>query len=1449
MKYSIKIKMGLLLSLALLFGISSCENVLPVPSVTNGSGISSLSGKLIASPENVKATHGVKGAIIISWTPIANAKFYYIYKSNSPHDKYVQIDEAKSDASSIDLKVPAGTSGYFKVAAVDAFGNISDLSLAVYGTSLAVPLITSIEESLDTATVYWYMLNVNSESYLNLVRYNINCYNSDGSLNQTKTLSATTETLCTFENLNSATKYLYEVEAYIANAQDSVEKSLKLDSETAVNLIPKIAEFTVSEGDFTDGVELKIKLPEIGKILAENGKGGADTSSYENRPLYFKIQRQEKIEGNKNDRFVTVCDYLNFKGGQTQLIADNTKKEDYEDGSIWNDYTEGTEIIYKDTTAVRGIQYEYRVLSFIDCYCRGALYSSADKIIVTHDVKKAVTKTGWAAAVPRMIVSRGESAYVYEDETAENPVVKYKRSDSVEFSASWNDFNKSSNYSYLLYENHRKLKGDNNGNIDSTGTNSFVVSGNTCYFNSLEEINNFIRNFDYTEPDPQDTSDSANAASRGYYRYTLCIISKKVAEQNPSPNTDDTTVQKVYDASFIKVEDLSNIAITNGQGQAKSNIISVVNGYKDKAEISFDFEENGKYKLKRNVLIDNSDEIDISADSKVIELVVSGTPVPENGKSFTVTDNVAVVTDTDLVSGKRYSYSLFASNDDFEDNESMAKIIETLGTPSLVFEKEKADYNTITVKWNKVLQASKYIVKHNNKEWVVKASDLERTGEEVKFTDPNGEYEVICTNGINYSFIIKAIAIKDFDTSEPKTIMANKAGENLEVSVEAESCVNGETKLDSTTCVLNDVHVLGPALIGLNASEASMNDRITVEWNAIEGVSTYALRRQCPNVNDPENPRVDIFYVSNVKNGKYEVSSNGEPVSPLRMIVSEENSKIKLVDLHCAADDSTKGYQISQEQIAWGHEYIYSVTPVNDMEHNPFDSSFIVNYQNITGTAAGGTSKKGFASGYGLNVVASKSEYPDSIHITWESPNSKSTLKSHVWARPVGETEWKSLGIYSSGTTAIDVTLGKEDCSNFDRCARIEFAVNYEQNTTVNFKESYTKYLSEKGYVNSRGELTGNEPDNVGYEFTLPYFVAEKPVAGAETFTETVNWALWNSSNDPRKNAPGDGIEGDCYEIQIKNKNCSDKWYTIATVSKEGKVTSKASSISWADVTVSGDINYLTVTPNNMNSEDKVHDGILKVQRDYKHYYKIVAKRKNSSGDVVNATLGAFDSTEGVDETAKNEIFSYRKITDKEFVLGVCLIIADASYKSGVYEAANGEKLPVDESKFGCSGASGKFGLYHQSGTKTAYWGTKGDYQHIFYAMPSNQTETLTSGWSINVPGTGTRSSADGKKFYYFNPGNVSVKHETNMPSYQGSMTFTAGEHGSQAVYIFDGVSLAWKLSITSSSHGSYSYSANNETDFKKIFPFHLSCDNGSGYSSFDASLPVFKNLWWEVRD
>ena len=135
--------------------------------------------------------------------------------------------------------------------------------------------------------------------------------------------------------------------------------------------------------------------------------------------------------------------------------------------------------------------------------------------------------------------------------------------------------------------------------------------------------------------------------------------------------------------------------------------------------------------------------------------------------------------------------------------------------------------------------------------------------------------------------------------------------------------------------------------------------------------------------------------------------------------------------------------------------------------------------------------------------------------------------------------------------------------------------------------------------------------------------------------------------------------------------------------------------------------------------------------------------------------------------------------------------------------------------------------------------------------MPSNESESFTSAWTINIPEKSTRGGADGNKYYYFCPVEITVSHESGLPSYSGKINFSAGKQGSKGwTAISDGVTTEWTVTATS-QNTSKTYSASkNETEFKKIFPYQLGAGNG-GYSAYTSSLPLFdpESNWWEVRE
>lgn len=1406
-------RLGLVLSIVACFIFFGCKGMLPVPQVSQASDILLQGNKAIATPLNVTASHGQKRQITISWTPVSNAKYYYIYRAETPHSQFVQIDEAAGGEASKAISVPAGFSGYFKVAAVTGLGEISELSLASYGTSLASPVITDIQQDDEaaSATIYWFMENLNEKSYLSSVQFNVICYNPDGSEKDHILLSKTENTFCTFENLNTATIYSYDVEAYLLSDQTASEKSMKVDKATAVSLIPQVANFTATEGTEKDQkVTLTITLPQMAKTPSSTGTGGTDLPGYEEKPLYFKIQRFNEA----NQIYDTVVDYLSFNGSTTPL------NKDHEDFGL---YTEGNTVTWYDTNVERGIKYKYRVLSYVDNYFENE--STTTRKVVTHDPAKANVKTGWAANIPAISSTQVEyTKDIAANADDENIKAEYIKSASLKLNAIWESLGKEGDYKYVLVEKRFKIKSDNGDVEDETGTEKLLIQANgSTYFDSIADIKDFEINFNFSAPvvnaDKSTTDAAENANIRGYYKYSIYVIPSAVAEENPSPDLS------IKDKALVSKEDSSTRLVFNGE--VPTPVLNVADGYKSKAIISYNKQDKTTYKLVRETL---------DADGKVIT---------GEDKTVDITE-FATYEDETLEAGKAYQYTLYASTTDMLDIPSSTVRAYTLGKPDLTFDEAALDYSTITLKWRSAvspLEADsikagtstdkhvKYTVEvpYNGTVISYDLSSHELNGTEtVTFTEDDYTLNVI--NGTDYIFKLKKnIEYFDYSAKTPK-IAAENAGKSFGVTLVV-SNDRTEEEPDNHNDETVQARTLGPANSGITATKATSVNNIKVQWKKIPGIEYYAVRRTCPATTDEEEPKDDIIYVS--KDGTVKV--NEEAVSTSRTVVSPQPDSFILTDQHCTATDAQDSYQTNQAKIAWGLEFEYTVIPVLSTDDNPFEDFDKVTYTDDKNSIV---TAKGYTPGYGLNVVATKAESADSVTVKWDKPNEFAKTQPKVWCRKENSADWIGGSPYTAGTTSCTIHL-----PDSLRADKVEFAITYDTNETAKFEPSYLTNLSNK--KDSDGEAL-----NVGYQFTLTSFYATAPVKTAETFSEQINWS--KDQNGERKKGAGDFIDGDCYEIQILNKNCSNKWYTIATLNKAGEFHPVNMSGKWYDITITDNGNdSATILPGSVSDAGGVHDGLLKVQRDYKHYYRLVAKRKTSAeGPEITAVLGDITNTTTNDSVAKEAVFGVRKISDEEFVKNVCLIVADASYKCGVQEwGATNDDLPNDACIKGAT--DGKFGLFHRGLTKNAIWGTKGDYKHIFYAMPSNESESFTSAWTINIPEKSTRGGADGNKYYYFCPVEITVSHESGLPSYSGKINFSAGKQGSKSLTaLTDGVTTEWTVTATS-QNTSKTYSASkNETEFKKIFPYQLGAGNG-GYSAYTSSIPVFdpKSNWWEVRE
>lgn len=1445
-------RLGLVLSIVACFIFFGCKGMLPVPQVSQASDILLQGNKAIATPLNVTASHGQKRQITISWTPVSNAKYYYIYRAETPHSQFVQIDEAAGGEASKAISVPAGFSGYFKVAAVTGLGEISELSLASYGTSLASPVITDIQQDDEaaSATIYWFMENMNEKSYLSSVQFNVICYNPDGSEKDHILLSKTENTFCTFENLNTATIYSYDVEAYLLSDQTASEKSMKVDKATAVSLIPQVANFTATEGTEKDQkVTLTITLPQMAKTPSSTGTGGTDSPGYEHKPLYFKIQRFNEA----NQIFDTVVNYLSFNGSTTPL------NKDHSDFAL---YTEGNTVTWYDTNVERGIKYKYRVLSYVDNYFENG--SETTRKVVTHDPAKANVKTGWAANIPAISSTQVEYtkdiAANADDETIR---AEYIKSASLKLNASWESLGKEDDYKYVLVEKRFKIQSDNGDVKDETGTEKLLIQANgSTYFDSITDIKDFEINFNFSAPvvnaDYTTTDAAENANIRGYYKYSIYVIPSAVAEENPSPDLS------IKDKALVSKEDSSTRLVFNGE--VPTPVLNVADGYKSKAVISYNKQDKTTYKLVRETL--DADGKVITGEDKTVDIIESATYEDET-----------------LEAGKAYQYTLYASTTGMTDIPSSTVRAYTLGKPDLTFDEAALDYSTITLKWRSAvspLEADsikagtstdkhvKYTVKvpYNGTVISYDLSSHELNGTEtVTFTEDDYTLNVI--NGTDYIFKLKKnIEYFDYSAKTPK-IAAENAGKSFGVTLVVSNDRINEDE-DNHNDITVQARTLGPANSGITATKATSVNNIKVEWNKIPGIEYYAVRRTCPATTAEEEPKDDIIYVS--KDGT--VTVNEEPVSTLRTVVSPQPDSFILTDQHCTATDAQDSYQTNQAKIAWGLEFEYTVIPVLSTDDNPFEDFDKVTYTDDKNSIV---TAKGYTPGYGLNVVATKAESADSVTVKWDKPNSYATSAPTLWYRKEGTSTWIYSGLYTANETSatiyLDVPEDPENRSKTLRDAKVEFAISYDTSRSVEWQPSYLSYLEDKKDANQ-------EQFNMGYQFSLITFYATEPVKTAETFSETINWSIDQSNG--RKQGVGDGITGDCYEIQILNKNCGSKWFPIATISKNGEVTRV--NQDWYDIAwVNNGNNSLTLTALNTATKSEFttstrltrestqapaitgeHDGLLKVQRDYKHYYRLIAKRINSNGDEIQAVLGDITSTLH-DDTAKAPVYSYRKISDDEFVKGITLIVADAVYQRGsVDTGTTWNESPVAAR---LNGNVGHFLSWHIGGTKTYAWGTtNADYQHIYGAggVPGS-SDKLISGWTINMGiSRGANGTYGSAKVNYFNWGGIKVSHESGLPSYSGYVYLTAGKGSTQSQNLCIQYSHTASepdeknkivISTAHSTDTKYNtnydnrYTAdNNEGMLREWFPFAID-ESFTPTSSKSDGLPIYKDLWWEVRE
>lgn len=1187
---------------------SSCEQELLDSPSFNTRG--SYSTGQIAPPANLSATQGGYRSVTLSWEPSKAARQYFIYSSSSSTGTFTKFAETSDASAFFTYKEDSGVLKYYRVTAVDYYGTESAFSALCYGSTLSAPVITKIaKDSGGTAvTVYWYGgANCFESTYLNSLCYEILLFDVDGTTVLKEVVADGTESSCTFTNLVANKQYYFQVKAYIKSNQDEshTEMSDKVNESTAHRLIPDApAELTVSKGVSQDGILLSWKLPSSVDV-----KSGAD---YVPHPVYFKVLRKELSE--PDEAYKPISTYIGVVKGKASNSEKKLEASEYRincaEGSACTVDTEGKEVATDIITVTKPGDAEDQANQYYPEYISGSVITFSDKTVkigkqysyavqsyTDDNGTKLMTSSdsiavdsGWLITNPSLKMM---SEFHYDD--TKNEISKV----TVSFTADFEDFGLTDAYKYVLYESFYKMDCKTN---EQTGSKSELKE--ICAFDSINDILGYTKTY-ATEKDYY-----------YYYMYELKICS----------SADKSLVYNSVKApgSVLVVKDASKQPVIEN--------FKAEGGYTEYFKLSWSYNEMYAYTLTWK----NTDKNELVTDG-TFDLLVDDenmTITEANGEKTAVYIHPAK-------NGDRREYTLTAYNG-MTDTKTVNEV-STLRIPNLSF--SSVLYDKIEVSWDKDdVSNGKYTVTAHYEDDPETDFISEGGGETSVATITESDSRFTCTIDKPYGY------------DDPE-----KSGKPITLSVSTASFTSDnepsdeKEKKDKTAVANITVCTLGPALTG-TVIEESDKDSILVQWNEVQGASGYKIYRTKYASNGtggwtPE--KVDVYYKDAGSSGEFRISE-GEGTIGKKTTCTSTAGVYTLRDAYADSYDDTNPYSVNQSQIAWGLPYSYTVIPVLseddfngdiNAETNKFElaNTCKVAYRNIDEFAG---KVEGSASGYGLNLTASKASDTNLVSFTWTAPYGSDGKVPYLYRRSYDSTNtaWSKVDVTLYKVTADGSESGScravlTVADDSDRCEPFDYLVSYNPQTVSSVHNSFIEEIERNENLDKNGERACK-----GYAFTLPGITAKTGTG----YSEEVYWEAYDYS----KRAQGP----ESYEIFMRNDNKKDGWVKICTLkagNNSQNATLNAETVDKEIYDIDLDFTGLsfTVQPSGIASGKASNtNGLLKVLRDAKHYYKIEAARK-AGGTVIRASYGNDKS-----------VYAYREITDEELVKSSLLVMAYAFY-------------------------------------------------------------------------------------------------------------------------------------------------------------------------------------------
>jgi len=864
----------------------------------------------------------------------------------------------------------------------------------------------------------------------------------------------------------------------------------------------------------------------------------------------------------------------------------------------------------------------------------------------------------------------------------------------------------------------------------------------------------------------------------GYYTYKIFIA----PTENKNPESAYT--QANIPGKFVVTDDSMLVP--------KITTFEVMDGFSDRFEIQFNYIEEYVYYLCWIPVVDGVKQ---EQQYLLLQKDKLGISDAENGEKIAKFIHEASA-------GEKRTYILEVENNKITANRVCQNVSETLGKAKLS-NKEKF-YEKIQVEWQKVQKADEYSVE---------AFFTENPENKISV----GEDSILSEDGKTFVCTI----------SEPfGWNNAEISGQSVTVKI-----ISKNTGTGNSTESTIETSTMGPALVELNAEKAD-RDSMSVSWKKIDGAKGYVVGRgKCADGLSGLVESADSYFVS--ADGTT-VNIEGSLVEKERVEVTLDNGRFTLTDKYVDTTENETNqiaYKKNQSEIVWGLEYKYSVIPVLEEDDFVFEAENSkigltkqskVLYENLDFVSNG-------TSGYGLDLKASKATDNEKIQITWKQPfDGKSKMPSlYIRESKNSDGSWKK---YDKGNlVSSDKELYQTQIVPENSLGAYDFLVVYESASSEisAIPDSFEKKLKE-----TMAEESPLEQQNKGYILSLDKIYANYiPGSG---YTEQIKWTDYNF--DKRKLGP------DYYELQVFNPDKACDWTTIGKIDVKNKIDISAyeDSVKIKLVKANQNSALVEIAPvfdlhdgQNVVSGGTNTSGMLKVLRNFKHYYRLVAYRKISEEKTVTASVGSDFS-----------VYGYRNITDEEFAKSVSLVLADAIFQCGI--SPGGENS--------VSGKLGKFTIAHTGGTKTVYWGTDGeDYQHIFQVGSPSGNEPFASCLILNFKKVEQRSAVDGNTLYHLPETEITVTTEkidgdkTYPVSYSGKFSISVGAAGYKGLTpLSDKVKTSWILTIKKDDKVVKSITEENKEKFLEWFPYDIGTSHGSEVKSFNSAIPVYQSPWWE---